>query len=1136
NSITVDSGGTIKDSSGNDANLTPPSHISATSAIVVDTTAPQISTITTQDNDSDGNVDRAIIVFDEDVDDSTLVVGGFTIGGVTVTGMDTGTPDDATITLTLTDGIEATGTAAADVLYTAATGLLEDIAGNTLANVTSGDETEIDDADPIMLSAVRNSDTQVTVTLSELLNASTITKAHDGGFTVTETSGAPTYTVSAVNPGGTNAQAVLTVADMDVSAIPGVTITYSASGNGTVEDLDGAPNLLATDAVGLVIPGWNRYYTLNTPPNITAGTEAAYTLTRYDVLSSPITAGNETIYLYSTGLGTYEFRASSGGEAITSIDITDGTSSVDFYYYDEMVSAGVTITASDNNTAPDGNVGADDTTDSISVIPDATSYYTLDSPADITAGTEAIYTVTRYDQFSNLSTIGAETVYLYSDGAGTYEFRASSGGAGITSIMIVDGNSSVDFYYYDEYAPASVTVTVSDNNSAPDGTAGFDDATDSIAVIVAAIDADVSMVSAVPLTVPADNVSNSTVTVTLYDEFSNPVSGKAVSLSSSRGGVDVLNISGSTDASGVITGTISSTVVGTATVTAVGDPSGENITITQTVDVAFSEVEIRIYDVQIDPIYDAANDAILITTTLVENGAIVDDLVNMTLTYVGIMNNAGTSLSGNLNGTDTVIDTVNAIYHTTWNPAAGLTADTVYTIIARITYNGQIYSGVKAFSVDELGALRDDVRGIGDAIGLIQTTVTTMDGKMDTVEDKIDAHEDSQAAFRSTTVGTLSLLTGEVGAILEDTSTTLSDLIATQVTSELAKGVQSEIVTRSTTVETGSTIAIRFRTVTGLAPTLTVYDPSNVTRIFNAAMAEVGTTGIYSKDVTFNAAWGLGDFTVLIQEPVNASIDSVMITVVQSLATGGTADSSSITTDLIYSRLTNMDSDITTLVNGMTEVTTVTTDVSTDIGQLIEDLNLARAGGGMSARQIGSIVESVGSVIGQGGDDEIGTILAKLAGIEGQLGDIGIDAAKAASLTQGSMGQSALIQSIVEHIKGLLEDGDLEEAEDELANLADKLLELKEGVDGVPGAVTMDSMSAAMQASIEEINQLAAEKGIEGLIPLMDLPEEGLTAKPEDVIEIRNGVSELKSLMVEVRSLLDQEINKPIVHGWFEGE
>lgn len=80
-----------------------------------------------------------------------------------------------------------------------------------------------------MLSAVKDLVTQITVTLSELAQALTITKANDGGFTVFETgTPATTYAVTAIAPGATDDLVVLTVADMTASAAAGVTITYTA--------------------------------------------------------------------------------------------------------------------------------------------------------------------------------------------------------------------------------------------------------------------------------------------------------------------------------------------------------------------------------------------------------------------------------------------------------------------------------------------------------------------------------------------------------------------------------------------------------------------------------------------------------------------------------------------------------------------------------------------------------------------------------------------------------------------------------------------------------------------------------------------------------------------------------------------
>ena len=151
-------------------------------------------------------------------------------------------------------------TSAKDVLYTAATGLLTDIAGNALANVLSGTVTEIDGADPRLLNAVYDSDTQITVTLTELANNGTINKANDGGFTVTQTGGGPTYTVTGIaDDAGANDRVVLTVANMAVSGDNGVTVTYieGTGGNGTVADPAPASNLLADDGTGVDVAIWD---------------------------------------------------------------------------------------------------------------------------------------------------------------------------------------------------------------------------------------------------------------------------------------------------------------------------------------------------------------------------------------------------------------------------------------------------------------------------------------------------------------------------------------------------------------------------------------------------------------------------------------------------------------------------------------------------------------------------------------------------------------------------------------------------------------------------------------------------------------------------------------------------------------
>ncbi len=103
--------------------------------------------------------------------------------------------------------------------------------------------------------------------------------------------------------------------------------------------------------------------------------------------------------------------------------------------------------------------------------------------------------------------------------------------------------------------------------------------------VAGAVNNGTSTVGASPASVPADGSTTSTVTVTLKDQFNNPVSGKSVTLSSSRGATDTISAaSGPSDSSGIVTFTVKSSTEGTATFTAVGD----SITITQTATVTFT--------------------------------------------------------------------------------------------------------------------------------------------------------------------------------------------------------------------------------------------------------------------------------------------------------------------------------------------------------------------------------------------------------------------------------------------------------------------------------------------------------------------------------------------------------------------
>lgn len=143
------------------------------------------------------------------------------------------------------------------VAYTAGgNGTVTDLAWNVLATNWTGVEIPAWDAVPTMLSATRQSNTVLFVTLSENANDATLTQANDGGFLVKETgTPATAYVVSATAKQGSNSNIVeLTVANMVASAAAGVTVTYSSDGNGIIADQ--TANEMATDTTGVVVAPW----------------------------------------------------------------------------------------------------------------------------------------------------------------------------------------------------------------------------------------------------------------------------------------------------------------------------------------------------------------------------------------------------------------------------------------------------------------------------------------------------------------------------------------------------------------------------------------------------------------------------------------------------------------------------------------------------------------------------------------------------------------------------------------------------------------------------------------------------------------------------------------------------------------
>lgn len=260
-----------------------------------------------------------------------------------------------------------------------------------------------------------------------------------------------------------------------LSGVSTFTTQSRVSDAGSLQTISSSPTIT-------VNPAATSQFALNDPGDITAGTRAAYTVTRRDSYGNLVTSGTQTVYLYSDSTGNKAFYAvESGGSPVASVTIADGASSAAFWYYDDKAGS-FTVTVSDNATAPDGAGGIADATDGIAVSAASVSQFRLSDPGGMVAGTRLGYVVSREDQFGNPVDSGTDTAYLYSNSSNNPEFYAAEvGGSPVASVTIAGPSASATFWYADE-AAGTVTVTASDNAVAPDGLAGIDDASDDVVV------------------------------------------------------------------------------------------------------------------------------------------------------------------------------------------------------------------------------------------------------------------------------------------------------------------------------------------------------------------------------------------------------------------------------------------------------------------------------------------------------------------------------------------------------------------------------------------------------------------------------------------------------------------------------
>jgi len=261
--------------------------------------------------------------------------------------------------------------------------------------------------------------------------------------------------------------AAISASDVTATGTFSIAATSPAPGGGVSN--------LQTFTVLQFAPGAVKFIFANAPASATAGDTVTFNVEAVDSFGAIDTSFNQDVTVTKTGSGS---GAPAGGGLVTIINGV-GTSTIN-----DTVAETVNLAMQDTQSTG-LNVSS---TASVVFSSGPATQLSLNHPGNMNTGTRLGYTLSRKDQFGNITSVSGTVVYLYSSSTSTGKafFDAATGGNQISSTTIPVGSTSTKFWYYETIA-GTYTITASDNPTAPDGAAGIADATDNLTVAPGAV-------------------------------------------------------------------------------------------------------------------------------------------------------------------------------------------------------------------------------------------------------------------------------------------------------------------------------------------------------------------------------------------------------------------------------------------------------------------------------------------------------------------------------------------------------------------------------------------------------------------------------------------------------------------------
>ena len=438
--------------------------------------------------------------------------------------------------------------------------------------------------------------------ISTASGSRTISAAYlgDDNFLISSTTASHTVTPGAVDAskstvaatptsvatdGTTTATITVMLKDAHENAIPGKTVTLGQGiGSSTISaasdasDADGVVTFTVksskAEAVTYTATGDSVQITQQAQVTFVPDTPTKYLVTSSN--SSPIVGSAVTISaqmadsqgnpVATAGQTVTWSKSDANGSFASATSTTDGNGIATVQFTTHTVAGtATTVMATDGNNY----TGSSPPITTVAGAASVTTSTITANPTSITANgnsTSAITVQFKDAHGNNLTTSG-----------GTVTLSSTAG-----SLGAVSDNANGTYSATLTSATTAGSATVSGMLDAMAITA-----TTSVTFAPGAVDASKSTVTANPTSVAADGTTAASITVTLKDVNENAIPGKTVTLAQGTGSSTISAASGASDADGVVTFTVKNSKAEAVAYSATSDPSGDNVTITQTAQVDF---------------------------------------------------------------------------------------------------------------------------------------------------------------------------------------------------------------------------------------------------------------------------------------------------------------------------------------------------------------------------------------------------------------------------------------------------------------------------------------------------------------------------------------------------------------------